>query len=280
MRRGTSTRLCDVNSSDCLSSVSLQACSPCKIIQYPPSSFANVCTCVSASFIKCDRKRPTCSRCAQLGISGNCTGNRTKEDEGTRLMNRIAELEGVIRELKNKPRPTQDRSSPALSTGSNSGWPSPSIGYSNSSGQGLHFPSGMGNYPSAAGYSRPSDSLASLMAAYADLADHMFVRRGGNCGCLSEASCYNAVLELSLRLRKAADVLARYSLLDAPGYDPSLASGFSRGPGSGRINSPNSPSMFSQNSPSIFEQPSYADNSGYTGDPDNFMSWVPHTRNT
>ncbi|KAJ7812753.1 hypothetical protein B0H14DRAFT_2377450, partial [Mycena olivaceomarginata] len=180
----------------------------------------------------CDRKRPTCSRCAQLGISGNCVyeiddpnrpGNRTKEDEGTRLMNRIAELEGVIRELKNKPRPTQDRSSPALSTGrsptpshsgiatpaSNSGWPSPSIGYSNSSGQGLHFPSGMGNYPSAAGYSRPSDSLASLMAAYADLTDHMFVRRGGNCGCLSEASCYNAVLELSLRLRKAADVLAR-----------------------------------------------------------------------
>jgi hypothetical protein len=156
-------------------------------------------------------------------------------------MNRITELEGVIREviltstylthfsrlvflqLKNKPRPTQDRSSPALSTGrsptpshsgiatpaSNSGWPSPSIGYSNSSGQGLHFPSGMGNYPSAAGYSRPSDSLASLMAAYADLTDHMFVRRGGNCGCLSEASCYNAVLELSLRLRKAADVLAR-----------------------------------------------------------------------
>jgi hypothetical protein len=47
------------------------------------------------------------------------------------------------------------------------------------------------------------------MAAYAGLADHMFVRRGGNCGCLNEAACYNAVLELSLRLRKAADVLAR-----------------------------------------------------------------------
>ncbi|KAJ7117608.1 hypothetical protein C8R44DRAFT_707950 [Mycena epipterygia] len=52
----------------------------------------------------CDRKRP-CSRCSQLGISGNCVyevddPNRpgSKEDESARLMSRIAELEGVIRE--------------------------------------------------------------------------------------------------------------------------------------------------------------------------------------
>ncbi|KAF8216711.1 hypothetical protein K438DRAFT_1559411, partial [Mycena galopus ATCC 62051] len=56
----------------------------------------------------CDRKRPTCSRCSQLGISGNYVyetddpnrpANRTKEEGGTRLINRIAELEGVTREM-------------------------------------------------------------------------------------------------------------------------------------------------------------------------------------
>lgn len=33
--------------------------------------------------------------------------------------------------------------------------------------------------------------------------------QGGHCGCLHEPASYNVVLELSLRLRKAADVLAR-----------------------------------------------------------------------
>jgi hypothetical protein len=32
----------------------------------------------------------------------------------------------------------------------------------------------------------------------------------GECGCLTEAANYYAVLELSLRLRRAADVLSRY----------------------------------------------------------------------
>ncbi|KAJ7913958.1 hypothetical protein B0H13DRAFT_1565294, partial [Mycena leptocephala] len=53
----------------------------------------------------CDRQRP-CSRCSQLGIGGTCVyevddpnrQSKGKQDEGTRLMNRITELEGVIRE--------------------------------------------------------------------------------------------------------------------------------------------------------------------------------------
>ncbi|KAJ7210537.1 hypothetical protein GGX14DRAFT_363592 [Mycena pura] len=53
----------------------------------------------------CDRKRP-CTRCSQLGIAGNCVyevddPNRQGQgqgDERSRLMNRVAELEGVIRE--------------------------------------------------------------------------------------------------------------------------------------------------------------------------------------
>ncbi|KAJ7203948.1 hypothetical protein B0H12DRAFT_474374 [Mycena haematopus] len=238
----------------------------------------------------CDRKRPTCSRCSQLGISANCVyeiddpnrpANKTKEDNGIRLMNRIVELEGVIRELKNKPRPVPDRTSPTLNAMSpthsgiatppnNTSWSSPSPGY-NSSGQNLYFPS--------------------------DLTGHMSVRRGGNCSCLNEASCYNAVLELSLRLRKAADVLARSpshsshpdcalnthiseldnfaknSLLDIPSYDSSSASGFSRGSSSGRVNPPSSPNIFDQ---------SYGENSGSVwnlGDSDNFMTWMPAHRN-
>ncbi|KAJ7622896.1 hypothetical protein DFH06DRAFT_1009067 [Mycena polygramma] len=54
----------------------------------------------------CDRERPCCTRCLQLGISGNCVyevddPNRQagKQGEGSRLMNRIVELEGVIREV-------------------------------------------------------------------------------------------------------------------------------------------------------------------------------------
>ena len=31
---------------------------------------------------------------------------------------------------------------------------------------------------------------------------------GGHCGCLHETASYNVVLELSIRLRKAADILA------------------------------------------------------------------------
>ncbi|KAJ7622897.1 hypothetical protein DFH06DRAFT_760176 [Mycena polygramma] len=152
--------------------------------------------------------------------------------------------------------------------------------------------------PPVPGYSRPSDSLASLIAAYAGLIDHMYVRRGGNCGCMTESACYNTVLELSLRLRKAADVLARSpshsshsdcplnnhisdldsfaknSLLDIPSYDSSLMSGVGGfGVGAGKMNPPSPPTIFNQ---------TYAQNGNPAwnlGDSDDFMSWVPTHRN-
>ena len=34
-------------------------------------------------------------------------------------------------------------------------------------------------------------------------------RTGEHCGCLNDPATYNAILELSLRLRKAADILGR-----------------------------------------------------------------------
>jgi len=61
---------------------------------------------------KCDRKRP-CQRCIQLGLTGLCvyeiddpaSRDDPTLDESTRLRNRIAELESLVRELRGKPHP-------------------------------------------------------------------------------------------------------------------------------------------------------------------------------
>lgn len=61
---------------------------------------------------KCDRKRP-CQRCIQLGLTGLCVyeiddpalRDDPTVDESTRLRNRIAELESLVRELRGKPHP-------------------------------------------------------------------------------------------------------------------------------------------------------------------------------
>jgi len=61
---------------------------------------------------KCDRKRP-CQRCIQLGLTGLCVyeiddpalRDDPSVDENTRLRNRIAELESLVRELRGKPHP-------------------------------------------------------------------------------------------------------------------------------------------------------------------------------
>ncbi|KAI8978723.1 hypothetical protein BD414DRAFT_551492 [Trametes punicea] len=61
---------------------------------------------------KCDRKRP-CQRCIQLGLTGLCIyevddpalRDDPNVDETTRLRNRIAELESLVRELRGKPHP-------------------------------------------------------------------------------------------------------------------------------------------------------------------------------
>ncbi|KAJ7222430.1 hypothetical protein GGX14DRAFT_663764 [Mycena pura] len=167
----------------------------------------------------CDRKRP-CSRCSQLGLTGNCVyevddpSKKGKQDEGSRLMGRIAELEGVIRELKHKPHPRwmaeRDNSS-----GPDTCHPSPpsSGGSSPPSVPAWSFPpsprltpASDGAFPSSA---CDNDSVESLLSMYAGLTEYMYFGRGvGNCSCIADASCYHVVLELSLRLRKAADILA------------------------------------------------------------------------
>ncbi|KAL5523543.1 hypothetical protein ACEPAG_7716 [Sanghuangporus baumii] len=65
-----------------------------------------------ASKRMCDRKRPACQRCTTLGLTGLCvyevddpSQRNTFTDEKVVLRKRVAELEGVIREMKNKPHP-------------------------------------------------------------------------------------------------------------------------------------------------------------------------------
>lgn len=69
----------------------------------------------------CDRKRP-CGRCTQLGLTGLCvyevddpSQRSDAQDESSRLRKRVAELEGVIRELKNKPHPRWTQSASTVS---------------------------------------------------------------------------------------------------------------------------------------------------------------------
>ncbi|KAK0460983.1 uncharacterized protein EV420DRAFT_1266806 [Desarmillaria tabescens] len=231
----------------------------------------------------CDRKRPACARCTQLGLTGLCVyevddpnQRPDTQDESSRLLKRVAELEGVIRELKNKPHPRwlqpgcqqtlpEAESSPQNpvsrdSTASDSSMPSSSAPMKHSDPRALPSPTSP-TYPSTSGLcidSSPSSQssscfsaspistpspiatpidefscspvaigstsdgldLVSMFMSYPDMIptddalarpnlDQLQKTNNGHCGCLYEAANYRALLELSLRLRKAADVLAR-----------------------------------------------------------------------
>ncbi|KAJ6486548.1 hypothetical protein C8R47DRAFT_526319 [Mycena vitilis] len=248
----------------------------------------------------CDRKRPSCTRCAQLCIGGNClyevndTSRNAEQQSGDAiLMNRIAELEAVVRKLrKNEPLTDQDGLSQAgiESLTNRAGWPSPAAAASSSCGS--QYAARMSCLATTVPeYPLSNDPLTSLVAAYT-LTDHMFDRGSGNCSCMSESACYTAVLELSMRLGNATDVFARspshsnYSgcalsshifNLDAFAKD-SLDSSF---PWSGRsfdssLDPPVPPSL-----PTIFEQP-YTKNMSFPwlkGDSDTFMTWLPTPSN-
>ncbi|KAF9049786.1 hypothetical protein BJ165DRAFT_1453750 [Panaeolus papilionaceus] len=241
----------------------------------------------------CDRKRPACARCTQLGLTGLCVyevddpSQRTDtQDESARLLKRVAELEGVIRELKNKPHPRwvqgtnagedfdkwQPRGGPHGDEASASSSSAPSPLHSSCSsdrGEGFQHPSRAGKSPGdslntpihlqtslsprqSSPYSPTSSGntsppalltpteeyplshvgvagntlshdydLASMFLSYPGLlgcheghfaspGESRFGKSGSNhCGCLHEATSYNTMLELSLRLRKASDVLSR-----------------------------------------------------------------------
>ncbi|KAF7344461.1 hypothetical protein MSAN_01927700 [Mycena sanguinolenta] len=175
----------------------------------------------------CDRKRP-CSRCSQLGLTGNCVyeaddpsrSGQVSQDHETRMMSRIAELEGVIRELKNKPHPrwlaAQDRatssddsysSAPSSVGPSTPQFPTWSFPASSRSSPPIFSSEEPGQFGSSISYEK--DSVESFFSMYAGLSEHMFLARGGTCGCLTEGACYTAVLDLSARLRRTAEILGR-----------------------------------------------------------------------
>ncbi|KAF9475765.1 hypothetical protein BDN70DRAFT_813518 [Pholiota conissans] len=242
----------------------------------------------------CDRKRPACARCTQLGLTGLCVyevddpSQRTDtQDESSRLLKRVAELEGVIRELKNKPHPRWVQSTSSGEEferrhsrpqgGSDESCPSnaPSPPMSSSSSDkgdsssnrstSLHPNSFNGSLPpsihlpvspdtrrmrspfspssplngSSPGLMTPTDELSfspvgiaghgSLQdydltsmfmnypgmlgvgdnSAFPTLPDARYNKHSGHCGCINETTNYNNMLELSVRLRKASDVLSR-----------------------------------------------------------------------
>ncbi|KAF4563350.1 hypothetical protein EYR40_006927 [Pleurotus pulmonarius] len=236
----------------------------------------------------CDRKRPACARCTQLGLTGLCvyevddpSQRSDTQDESARLLKRVAELEGVIRELKNKPHPRwvhataapsedfdrwhsratarlgdsselpSNASSPPSSSSSDGGDSSSSMSHAPSLSNVYPTPhlsqdhtyySSPGSTPSPstltpteefsrplvsiAGHDVPHDfDLTSWFSSYPGIMgcddgtygalskerdDSSFIKQqSGHCGCLHEPANYNVVLELSLRLRKAAEVLAR-----------------------------------------------------------------------
>ncbi|KAL6305059.1 hypothetical protein BKA93DRAFT_246231 [Sparassis latifolia] len=249
----------------------------------------------------CDRKRP-CGRCTQLGLTGLCiyevddpSPSNDTQDETLRLQKRVAELESIIRELKNKPHPrwiksTKDAgiekkrnnrttasrrkgipdivisdtatpppiervvaSSPTthifpdrpfdtynhLTLDVNNCSPSPFAPASPSTdpiSSPLLTPSSplspsSEHTPAPATQSDIGPDLSVLLSSYlagqGGIEDNTFddifhdlsqsdmnvddSHTGDHCGCLNDPTNYHIVLELSLRLRRAADMLTRFS---------------------------------------------------------------------
>ncbi|KAL1939901.1 hypothetical protein VTO73DRAFT_9601 [Trametes versicolor] len=245
----------------------------------------------------CDRQRP-CGRCTQLGLTGLCvyevdnpsSHRANAQDEAARLQKRVAELESIIRELKNKPHPrwAQPGSAPAncpspasLLADESGAATSPSAGGHSpgyfaipprspttrertpiSPSATLEAPAGPSAGPSAFGPPSPlntpspaahsptdpyschgGDALSSMLAAEYDLSSLLSSSpasaQGGvadgylndmlesllsapepcpsghghddHCGCLNDHTSYSTVLELSLRLRRAVEILSRYT---------------------------------------------------------------------
>ncbi|KAI0699555.1 hypothetical protein BC835DRAFT_538584 [Cytidiella melzeri] len=237
----------------------------------------------------CDRKRP-CGRCTQLGLTGLCvyevddpSQRADSSDEQLHLQKRVAELESVIRELKNKPHPrwaqTLDKAKIRLNSEANSATSSPprsssedpvspscssprihahsttpsssagaspllaagsSTRSSRSSSLGspppndVPSPPGLSTaeampddsynlacllssvYPNGPGLDNGIDNLLDglIRSENLSISNHnpcLVHHERGHCGCLTDATSYSVVLELSLRLRRAAEVLGHNS---------------------------------------------------------------------
>ncbi|CDO74454.1 hypothetical protein BN946_scf184979.g9 [Trametes cinnabarina] len=249
------------------------------------------------------RNRPTqsCLNCHTskrmvnkfINVAGSCRSNDIQQtnahDEAARLQKRVAELESIIRELKNKPHPrwaqsggpttpdphatsgavenlgaSESRSpsrgtrfvasplpvspkSPTRSRGLTPSSPSSALGTSSGtspfgSPSPLVTPTSELPSPTDPYTGTTSDLINSMLDSDYDLSSILSSCRAGNhdpsgdaylnnmletlltapdacpsghsqdhCGCLNDHKSYNTVLELSLRLRRATQVLAQYA---------------------------------------------------------------------
>ncbi|KAE9402959.1 hypothetical protein BT96DRAFT_990788 [Gymnopus androsaceus JB14] len=190
----------------------------------------------------CDRKRPACARCTQLGLTGLCVyevddpnQQPDSQDESSRLLKRVAELEGVIRELKNKPHPRwMSESSGYGQHGDDAGTShlifvklsldafftglvsvfSDELAFSHSHASHIFSQS-----PQFSGYEDNAEMdqhLGSVSATFSPYScNHDTLQP---CSCIMDASNYQTMLELSLRLRKATRTLGQYPRHQAGGY--------------------------------------------------------------
>ncbi|CAK5283234.1 unnamed protein product [Mycena citricolor] len=164
----------------------------------------------------CDRKRP-CTRCVQLGIADNCAYQTdksagfepaVKQDESA-LLARIAELERVVGELRSSAPPDAPADEPGIPTPESSHCSTPpNTSPSTQSEQWLrHTPEIGSTYsspnPSSYSSNQATGSLESMFAPYGNEMTHTTLA----CHCLSEADHHRSAMELSLRLRRAADIL-------------------------------------------------------------------------
>ncbi|KAF8079312.1 hypothetical protein FPV67DRAFT_1692048 [Lyophyllum atratum] len=185
----------------------------------------------------CDRKRPACARCIQLGMSGICiyevddpTQSSNSSDETTRLLRRVAELESVVRETTPSPSlttPTEEHAHfpqplPHIADQLHTIPPHHSQGYDYDYGYGsLTLPpltvspislAYFGGVPRARdhdvgyGYGNYAPELPKPQESRVDEHDH---EPGGHCNCLHDSANYTTILELSKQLRKTADLLTR-----------------------------------------------------------------------
>ncbi|CAK5283247.1 unnamed protein product [Mycena citricolor] len=193
------------------------------------------CTSCHTSKRMCDRKRP-CTRCTQLGVGAECTyqlnavGISDEAEDKSReaaLLSRISDLERIVDELR-RSSSEQDKSGLLTPARSSDCSTPPSLPLSLQSDGWLADLTSTSLLKSPGSDSSQSvDSLAPIFPQFHTGGN--FAHRGiplhrAPCDCLRETVCNRSVLELSLRLRRAADVLAASSL-HMPGLlDGSLAS--------------------------------------------------------
>ncbi|KAE9391612.1 hypothetical protein BT96DRAFT_1060114 [Gymnopus androsaceus JB14] len=143
----------------------------------------------------CDRKRPKCTRCTEMGLTGHCvyevdesSQRLNTQNRFSILRNRVAELEGEIEELKNKQNPSPEQHDAADLLNINTD-------------------------PHFVGYEDNVEMYNQLDSISPESSHRCNPSQG-----IKQCSC--VMLELSLRLRKAVAILAQHPHHQAGRYCP------------------------------------------------------------